>query len=116
MNRKNVWDAISRSNSIYPENILFWTRHNVLYDSNIKMRQRQEGQISNSLTRQIMTSHLHHTFLYISLPSTAQLPLKTPNFMFCEGHKEAMTRFILFINFDMLTKIQLQKSSLALTK
>ena len=29
MSRKNVWDAISRSNSICPENILFLTDHNV---------------------------------------------------------------------------------------
>ena len=29
MSRKNVWDAISRSNSIWPKNILFLTDHNV---------------------------------------------------------------------------------------
>ena len=29
MSRKNVWDAISRSNSICPENILFLTHHNI---------------------------------------------------------------------------------------
>ena len=29
MSRKNVWNAISRSNSICPENILFLTHHNV---------------------------------------------------------------------------------------
>ena len=30
MSRKNAWDAISRSNSICPENIPFLTRHNIL--------------------------------------------------------------------------------------
>ena len=42
--------------------------------------------------------------------------MKMPNFMFCEGRKQAMTKFILFMNLDMLIEIQLQKSSLALTK
>ena len=45
---------------------------------------------------------MHHTFLYISLPSTARLPVKMPNFTFCEGRKQAMTKFILFMNLDMV--------------
>ena len=57
------------------------------------MRRRRESQISNSLTRQKKTLHVHHTFLYISLPSTARLPVKMPNFTFCEGRKQAMTKF-----------------------
>ena len=34
-----------------------------------------------------------------------------PNFTFCEGYKQAITKFILFMNFDMV-----QKSSLAFDK
>ena len=41
-------------------------------------------------------------FLFISLPSTARLPVKMPNFTFFEGRKQAVTKFILFINFDMV--------------
>ena len=54
---------------------------------------------------------MHHTFLYISLPSTARLPVKMPNFTFCEGRKQAITKFVLFMNLDMV-----QKSSLAFDK
>ena len=36
---------------------------------------------------------MHHALLYISLPSTARLPVKMPNFTFCEGRKQAMTKF-----------------------
>ena len=34
-----------------------------------------------------------------------------PNFTFCEGRKQAITKLILFMNFDMV-----QKSSLAFDK
>ena len=27
-----------------------------------------------------------------------------PNFMFCEGRKQAMTKFILFMNLDMVDR------------
>ena len=59
---------------------------------------------------------MHHAFLYISLPSTARLPVKTPNFTFCDGRKQAMTKFILFMKCIWLKEIQLQKSSLAFDK
>ena len=54
---------------------------------------------------------MHHAFLYIFLPSTARLPVKMPNFTFCEGRKQAITKFVLFMNLDMV-----QKSSLAFDK
>ena len=71
----------------------------------IKMRRGRESQISKTTT-----------FLYVSLPSTARLPVKMPNVMYCEGRKQAMTKFINFIDLDMLIEIQLQKSSLAFDK
>ena len=49
-------------------------------------------------------NNMHRTFLYISSPSTARLPVKMPNFMFCEGCKWAMTKFILFMNLDMVER------------
>ena len=50
------------------------------------------------------TLHVHHAFLYISLLSTARLSVKMPNFTFCEGRKQAMTKFILFMNLDMVER------------
>ena len=86
----------------------------IVNNRKIEMQRQRESQISNSLTRpETTTLHVHHTFLYISLTSTARLPVKMPNFMFCEGHKQAMTKFILFMNLDSdtLMEIQLQKPS-----
>ena len=39
---------------------------------------------------------------FISLPSTARLPVKMPNFTFSHGRKQAMTKFIPFMNLDMV--------------
>ena len=50
------------------------------------------------------TLHVHHAFLYISLPSTARLPVKMPNFKFCGGRRQAMTKFILLMNLDMVDR------------
>ena len=44
----------------------------IVNNRKFKMRWRRESQISNSLTRE-KTLHVHHTFLYISLPSTSRL-------------------------------------------
>lgn len=33
-------------------------------------------------------------------PDWARLPVKMPNFMFCEGRKQAMTKFIPFMDLD----------------
>ena len=70
----------------------------IVNNSKLKMRRRRESQINNSLTRQ--NNNFAHTshFLYISWRSTARLPVKIPNFMFCEGRKQAMTKSIFFMN------------------
>ena len=67
-----------------------------------KMRRRRESQISNSLQGKTTTLHVHHAFMHISLPSSVRLLVKMPNFTFCEGRKQAMTKFILFMNLDMV--------------
>ena len=99
--QRNVWDAISRSNSICPENIVFDGSQCIVNDRNFKMRRRRESQISNSFTRQNNLACASRFFLNISLPSTARLPVKMPNFTFCEGRKQAMTKFILFMKLDI---------------
>ena len=69
------------------------------------MRRRRESQISNRLTRRNNNfARASRFFLYISLPSTSRLPVKMPNFTFCEGRKQAMTKFILFMNLDMVDR------------
>ena len=51
-----------------------------------------------------ITLHVHHAFLYICLPSTARLPVKIPNFTFCQEGKQVVTKFILFMNLDMVDR------------
>ena len=57
----------------------------------LKMRRRRESKISNSLTSQ---NNNFARALHFFVQSTARLPMKMPNFMFCEGRKQAMTKFI----------------------
>ena len=52
----------------------------IVNNRKVKMRRRRESQKSNSLTRRKkLCTCIRHTFLYISLPSTARLPVKMPN-------------------------------------
>ena len=84
---------------------VFYSSQCIVNNRNVKMWRRRESQISNSLTRQNNNFlHEHHSFLYISLPSTARLPVKMPNFMFCEVRKQATTKFILFMYLDMVDR------------
>ena len=39
------------------------------------------------------TSHVHHTFLYISFPFLHDYDVKMPNFAFYGGRKQAKTKF-----------------------
>ena len=70
------------------------------------MRRRQESQISNSLTRQnnnfARASHFFIHFFVVNCTTT--LKNAYCNFMFCEGRKQAMTKFILFMNLDMVDR------------
>ena len=50
------------------------------------------------------TLHVYHASLYISSQSTARIPVKMPNFTFCEGRKQPMTKFILFMNLDIVNR------------
>ena len=53
-------------------------------------QQRQRGrQKSSSLNGKTTTLHVHHAFLYISLPSLHDYDGKMPNFTFYGGRKQA---------------------------
>ena len=38
------------------------------------------------------TSHVHHTFLYLSFPFLHDYDVKMPNLAFCGGRKQATTK------------------------
>ena len=83
----------------------------------VKMKWWRESKKSNSLTSKTTTLHVHHAFLHISLPSLHDYHVKMPNFTFCEGRKQAMTKFSFSLwTWIWLIEIQLQKSSLAFDK
>ena len=48
------------------------------------------------------TLHVHHTFLYISLPFLHDYDVKMPHFMFYTGRKQATTKF----SFSFMTWIR----------
>ena len=93
----------------------------IVNNRKLKMWRRRKSQISNSVTKQNNNfARASHFFFYISSPSTARLPVKMPNFMFCEGCKQVMTKFILFMNLDMVdrnsSKFSSRRVRLHLTK
>ena len=102
MSRKNVWDAISGSNSICLENILFFDGPQyIVNDRKFKMRRRRGSQISNSLIRQNNNFARASRFFVLF---SARLSVKMHNFTFCEGRKQEMTKFILFMKLDMVDR------------
>ena len=47
----------------------------------------------DGLLSKTTTFHVHHAFLYISLPSLHDYDVKMPNFTFYGGRKQATTNF-----------------------
>ena len=90
----------------------------IVNNRKFKMQRRRESKKkSNSLTRQNNNFARASRFLYISLPSLHDYHVKMPNFTFCEGRKQAMTKFSFSLwTWIWLIEIQLQKSSLAFDK
>ena len=71
------------------------------------MRWRRESQISNSLRSQNNNfAHASHFFCTFLCRQLRDYPWKylIIIFMFCEGRKQAMTKFILFMNLDMVDR------------
>ena len=61
--------------------------------------------------------HVHHAFLYISLPSLHDYDVKMPIFTFCWGRKHKATTFFFFFWTSIQSfRIQLQKRLARLTK
>ena len=70
-------------------------------------RQKTIGLISNTTT-----SHVHHTFLYISFPFLHDYEVKMPNFKFYGERKQATTKFYFsFWAWICSLEIQLQEGS-----
>ena len=72
----------------------------------------KQATTSNRFTlfSKITTLHLHHAFLYISLPSLHDYDVKTRIFTFHEGSKQATTKFsFFFLNFNMVLRNHLHK-------
>ena len=57
------------------------------------------------LLRKTTTLHVHHAFLYISLPSLHDYDVKMPNCKFCGGRKQATTNlFLSALNLGVVLK------------
>ena len=50
------------------------------------------------------TLHVHHAFLYISLPSLHDYEVKMPNFTFYGGRKQATMNFLSLSNLSAVRK------------
>ena len=84
--------------------------------NNRKLKWSGDEKVKKAVAWQGKTTTLHvdHAFLYISWPSLHDYHVKTPDFKFCEGRKQAMTKcFLPLWTWIWLIEIQLQKSSLA---
>ena len=61
----------------------------------------ENGKEGIDLISKTATLHVHHAFLYISLPSLHEYDVKMPNFTFCRGRgHNTTTFFFLFLYFD----------------
>ena len=52
-----------------------------------------DGKKAIGLLSKTTALHVHHAFLYISLPSLRDYDVKMPNFSFYGGRKQALTNF-----------------------
>ena len=69
------------------------------------------------LISETTTSHVHHTFLYISFPFLHDYDVKMPNFAFYGGRKQATTKFISLSELEFCPlKFSLRRVRLQLTK
>ena len=68
---------------------------------NRELKQRRRGrqrerQKSIGLISRTTTLHVHHAFLYTSLPSLPDYNVKVPEFTFCRGRQHKTTTFFSF--------------------
>ena len=76
----------------------------IVNNRKFKMRRRREDKLAIASQGNTTTLHVYNASLYISSQSTARIPVKMPNFTFCEGRKQPMTKFILFRYLDIVNK------------
>ena len=82
-----------------------------------RQRRQRERQKGTRLNRKTTTLHVHHTFLYISLPSQHDYDVKMPSFTFYGGPKQATAKFSFsFWNWIWFLGNRLKKGSLAFGK
>ena len=56
----------------------------------------ESGKKAIDLDLSKTTLHVHHAFLYISLPSLHDYDVKMPNFTSCRGREHKTTTFFFF--------------------
>ena len=56
----------------------------------------ENGKKAIGLISKKTTFHVHHAFLYISLPSLPDYNVKVPEFTFCRGREHKTTTFFSF--------------------
>ena len=74
--------------------------------------EQRERQKSNGLSSKTTTLHVHHAFLYISLPSLHDYDGKMPDFTLYGGEWRSDDEFfVLFLNLSAVPKKQLSENS-----
>ena len=80
-------------------------------------RQRESKKNTKGLISKTTTSHVHHTFLYISFSFLHDYDVKMSNFAFYGGRKQATTKFYFsFWAWTWSLEIQLQEGSHTIDK
>ena len=64
--------------------------------SNDDVDGNENGKKAIGLISKTTTLHVHHAFLYISLPSLPDYNVKVPEFTFCRGREHKTTTFFSF--------------------
>ena len=74
-------------------------------------------QNTTGLISKTTTSHVHHTFLYISFPFLHDYDVKMPHFTFYRGRKQATTKFFSLSELEYCPlKFSFRRVRLQLTK
>ena len=80
-----------------------------------RRRRQRERQKTKGLMSKTTTLHVHHAFLYISLPSLHSYDMQCPNFKFTwERERQGDKSYHLCPNLSVLPSLQLQPKPLLL--
>ena len=81
------------------------------FSTNLLFLAHQVGDATRTLNKtigsvisKITTLHVHHVFLYISLPSLHDCDVKMLNLTFCRGRKQATAKCFLFLNLNKVLR------------